>query len=81
MWYGRGFDRLGGCFGYTSWGPWIMGGLWLLAIIALIVVVVKRQGKASKSDANKALEQLKLRYVSGEITEDQYNKMKSVLKD
>lgn len=84
MWYGRGFDRFdrfGGCFDYYPWGHWIVGGLLLIAAVVLVVVLVKRRKGTAKLESSKALEQLKIRYVNGEITEEQYNKMKSTLND
>lgn len=82
MMYVRGFNGFGGCFGYGAGfaGPWIMmgvGALLLVAVIVAAVIVLKKASQNKASDGT--LDILKLRYVKGEITEDEYLKMKKVL--
>lgn len=77
---GRGFGEGNGCFGngFMNSGWHI---LILLAIVATIVVItyllVHNRNKKSASAA--VLELLKMKYVQGEITEEEYLKRKEVL--
>jgi putative membrane protein len=73
-WMGGGFA--GGIFSLLLWG---------LIILVLVFVAVKLFGsiKSNKTgpfhDKNDSLEILKMRYANGDINQDQYVKMKSVL--
>ena len=73
-WMGGGFT--GGIFSLVFWG---------LIILVLVFVAIKLVGsvKSNKTgpfrDQNDSLEILKMRYVNGEITQDQYAKIKDVL--
>ncbi len=87
MMYYRGFDEFGRCFGHGAGfmngglGLLIMGGMLLVAalIVIAVVLIVKKEGRKSKN--GQEMELLKTRYVKGEITEEEFNRMKNVLKD
>ena len=73
---GRGFYSNGACFGAGGiWGSLMMFGTFLI-VAALVVWLVK---KGSSKD-NQLLEELKTRFVLGEITEEEYMKKREVLK-
>lgn len=73
---GRGFYGSGACFGGGGlWGSLMMFGLFLL-IAALIIWAVKRF--TSRDD--ELLNDLKMKFISGGITEEEYLKKKEVLK-
>ena len=62
--------------GYTH--PAVSIGLAVLFVAALVVVIVLlAKKKPGANDA--AVEALKLRYIKGELTEEEYQKMKSVI--
>ncbi len=84
---------MGGCyfFPFSSWmGDGFAGGIfsiffWGLIILGLVFLAIKLLGsiKSNKTgqfrDKNDSLEILKIRYAKGEIHQDEYVKMKSVL--
>ncbi len=76
----RGFGRLGAfCagFGTTYSVLWlVLGALFIAALVTLIVLAAK---KSHKSTNDGAADALKLRYIKGELTEEEYRKMKDVL--
>lgn len=82
MMYFRGFNGWGGCFGYGAGfvGPWMAMGvnILLLAVVAIVAVVLIRRASHKNSDDG-TLDILKSRYAKGEISEEEYMKMKKVL--
>ena len=79
---------------YLPFSSWMGGGyaggifsllLWGLIILVLVFLAIKLFGsvKSSKSgpfrDKNDSLEILQMRYANGEINQEQYAKMKSIL--
>jgi len=58
-----------------SWA-WIIAGLLALAAVALLVAALVNHKKQKNAAA---LEPLKLRFINGEITEEQYLSMKDVV--
>ncbi|GGL53972.1 SHOCT domain-containing protein [Sporolactobacillus putidus] len=82
MMYFRGYNGLGGCFGYGNgfWGPGMMigAGVFLLAAVIIVAVILFRMASPKKKDEG-SLELLRLRYAKGEISEEEYLKMKKVL--
>jgi len=79
MWLGNGMFNNGG--GHPMIVPMliIMAVLAAVTIVAVILIVRKLK-KSSKQHANDAaMEELKIRFVKGEITEDEYERMKKVI--
>ena len=77
---GRGFGENAKCFGYgfmnNGWS--MLFAIVVLLIIALLIyfIVHNRNKKVSK---NSVFEALKMKYVQGEISEEEYLKRKDVL--
>jgi len=62
---------------------WIFGmGIWIIVIIFVLYLLFNVSGiKFSKNDSSKeALETLRVRYAKGEITEEEFENMKRVLR-
>ncbi|MDD9149177.1 MULTISPECIES: SHOCT domain-containing protein [unclassified Sporolactobacillus] len=70
-------------------GGWGFGLGWLLQLLVFVVVIylafilIKRLNVPSNADRreNRSEDILKERFAKGEITEEEYKKMKEVLKD
>jgi putative membrane protein len=64
-------------FGYMHPGVWVaLAGVFVAALVVIIVLIArKKHHGASDSTA----EALKLRYIKGELTEEEYTKMKDVI--
>jgi putative membrane protein len=81
-----GFNGIGSCFrngfmngyGYGSNGWSLLIFFGILAITALLIVFIAHNSN-KKKQYNDALEILKMKYVRGEITEEDYIRRKSVL--
>jgi len=75
----RGFGGMGSfCrgFGYMYPGAWVaLAVVFVAALVVIIVLTAKKKHHASDSTA----EALKLRYIKGELTEEEYMKMKDVI--
>jgi putative membrane protein len=80
--FGRGYNGLNNCFrfGYGfmngSFGMVMMLAFVVLTVIA-IIYFVKRTGNNSGSNA---MEELKMRFARGEISEEEFLKKKNILK-
>ncbi len=89
MMFNRGFELAGRClengigFMRGGHGLFMMGGMVLAAVvvIAAIVVLVRKAHKRNtySETTSEAAELLNARFVKGEITEEEYTKMKKVL--
>lgn len=80
MMFTRGFGSFGtfcSGFGGAYSGLWI--GLAVLFVAALVTVIVLLSKKSRTSANDGAADALKLRYIKGELTEEEYLKMKDVL--
>jgi putative membrane protein len=79
--YNRSFSGFGGCYGYdlfySGWNLLILLGfvLVLITVIALFLSYRKRGGSDETT-----MELLKMKFVKGEITEDEFLKKKAFLK-
>jgi putative membrane protein len=82
MGYGRGFSFPGGCFGFGSglWFHYVIGGVLLIVGILIVIMILKKKNNTSHI-SSEAIEMLKMKYVKGEITEEEYLKRKSVIND
>lgn len=82
MMFGRGYNGFNNCFrfgyGFThfGFGMFMMLGFAVLIVIA-IIYFAKRAGNRSSSNA---MEELKMRFAKGEISEEEYLKKKDILK-
>jgi len=78
----RGFGGTGPCWGFANgffhggWGMLIMAAILIGAGFLIFMIVKKRNNRNSSMDA---LEQLKLRYAKGELSEEEYAQKKKVL--
>lgn len=85
--YGNSFgsgDGAWGCFGNGFFGYGFMGPLMMLGFILITALVVYLIFKSSKKHhtqnaSSDALNLLQLRYVKGEITEEEYLQKKNLL--
>jgi putative membrane protein len=71
MRYGYGYEMMNG---FGIWGGIIMG--FGLLVLILAVIYFYKQNNNTNSDA---LELLKMKFVKGEITEEEYINKKSIL--
>lgn len=76
----RGFGSSGMfCRGLGVANPGVWLALAALFVAALVVVIVLSVKKSHKSANDGAAEALKLRFIKGELTEEEYRKMKDVI--
>lgn len=73
---GRGITNGMGHYGYGS-DLLLMTGI--IIIIAVIFIAFVYNKKNKSISYNEAAEALKLRYVNGEITEEEYQRMKKMI--
>jgi putative membrane protein len=71
-----GIGMFGRMFGFAHPGALIALAVVFVAAIIVIIVLSARKKQAPAGDA---VEALKLRFIKGEITEEEYLKMKSVI--
>jgi len=76
----RGFGGLGSfCrgFGYMHPGVWVaLAGVFVAALVVIIVLIARKKHHGANDSTAEAL---KLRYIKGELTEEEYTKMKDVI--
>jgi len=73
--------RNNGMMGYIGWGGMLIGLLGLALLLAVLFFVVKAVGrKPSSTSIESPLDVLKKRFASGEITQEEYEKMVDHLK-
>jgi len=77
----RSFRGVGSCFGFGGgFMPMIgMGILMVLVVIAAILIIRKIAGKNKNQAYDASIEELKTRFVKGEITEEEYLRMKKLI--
>ncbi|MHB1454832.1 MAG: SHOCT domain-containing protein [Saccharofermentanales bacterium] len=88
MMFRRGYNvfenRFGNCFDFGSgfmhngWGMIIAGVVLLIAVIVAVYFIVKAS-KRSRPGSDEALDLLKMRFIKGEISEEEYLRMKNML--
>ncbi len=83
MMFFRGYNGIEqGCFRFAS-GGWGMIGAWILialAVITVVVLIVSATRKSNLNRDNDIMQNLKMKYVNGEISEEEYIKRKEILK-
>lgn len=76
---GRGMHQVDRCMNGMGYGAhWIIGAVaivLIIAVTALIVYNIKKKGTTN----SEAEETLKMRFVNGEITQEEYQKMKKMI--
>lgn len=86
MMFNRGFGGLEGCFenGLNQMhgrpGMFMMGGMILFTVLIVVIIVALVKRSRTKHDNDEASELLNARFAKGEITEEEYTRMKTVLK-
>ncbi|MDD3417769.1 MAG: SHOCT domain-containing protein [Lachnospiraceae bacterium] len=80
MRYGNCMD---GFFGhgmnYLGFGSHLFVGAFIILIVALLFIAFAHNKKKRSISTSEAYETLKMRYVNGEITEEEYQKMKKMI--
>ena len=85
MMFYRGYNVIEqGCSRFAS-GGWGMIGAWILIALAIIaavvlIVAVTKKSDFTRSRDNELMQTLKMKYVNGEISEEEYLKRKEILK-
>ena len=76
---GQGMHQVDRCMNGMGYGAhWIIGAVaivLIIAVTALIVYNIKKKGTTN----SEAEETLKMRFVNGEITQEEYQKMKKMI--
>ena len=76
--------RILGCdsWGYRFFNPeFILLSIIALMVVGIILYLAFSKRKSAKNTKSEALEILKLRYVKGEISDEEYERRKEVLKE
>lgn len=78
---GGGFQGIGNCFagGYMHGGLFVLAILLFAALAVLGTLFLVKRSQGNRADST-VLETLKMKLVSGEITEDEYISKKNLLK-
>jgi len=70
----------GGMMGYFGWGGMLLMGMVLILLVTILVILIKRfAGKPMSKSKETPLDVLNKRYALGEITKDDYDRIKSEL--
>ena len=81
MMFTRGFGGIGSfCRGFGAMYPgvWVaLAAVFIAALVVIIVLSVTKKHRQGASDST--TDALKLRYIKGELTEEEYMKMKDVI--
>lgn len=83
----RGFRGFGSCFGfgngfYGGWFMMLMMGVILAATIVAVILIMKKTRRSSIKNSNDAsLEELKIEFAKGKLTEEEYLRKKKILSD
>lgn len=75
--YGPGYGPYGGFHMMSPFG----GGLLVVLFLALIFIVLTRLTRRNSGVQESALDILKKRYAKGELTREEFERMKQELKD
>lgn len=67
-------------YGTMGWG-WIFWIVLVVAIVWLLAYVLKGQRSTEGSHGDRALEVLKERFARGEISEEEYEKKRKILRE
>lgn len=79
--YARGYNAINSChrgFGFMNSGIGMFVAFLLVLIVAIIVILLLTRSKRYHS-SEYAMEELKLRFVKGEVSEEEYLKTKKLI--
>ena len=79
--YGPGYGMGYGAYGWTHMMSPMGGGLFMLLLVVLGFVLAARVYRRSSGAAESPLDILKRRYAQGEISREDFERMKQDLKD
>lgn len=79
--YGPGYGMGYGTYGWTHMMSPLGGGLFMLLLVVLVFVLAGRVYRRSSCASESPLDILKRRYAQGEITREDFERMKQDLKD
>lgn len=83
----RGLRGFGSCFGLGSgfYGGWfmplMMGVILIATLVAVILIMKKSRHPSMKNTYNASLEELKIEFAKGKMTEEEYLRKKKILSD
>jgi len=64
---------------YFGFGSHLFVGAFIILIVALLFIAFAHNNRKRSISTSEADETLKMRYVNGEITEEEYQKMKKMI--
>jgi len=77
---GRFFFNSGHMFNpWFFWGSRVLG-LLVIVIVAFLIYKLYKKNNTNNTNNEDLLEMLKMKYIKGEITEEEYNKKREMLK-
>ncbi len=83
----RGFRGFGSCFGFGNgfYGGWftplMMGVILAATLVAVILIIKKSRHSSMKHSYDSSLEELKIEFAKGKLTEEEYLRKKKILND
>jgi putative membrane protein len=83
----RGLRGFGSCFGFGNgfYGGWfmplMMGVILIVTLVAVILIMKKSRHSSMKNSYDASLEELKIEFAKGRLTEEEYLRKKKVLND
>lgn len=84
----RGYGGFGGCLGFADrfygggFFPMLMMGIFAVVVVAVIVLAVRKlNSSAKRNTGSAALDELKIKFAKGEITEEEYLRRKRILSE
>lgn len=86
MMFLRGYRGFGSCFGFMDGyygGGWFMSLMMVIllavAIVAAVSIIRKSNRSSKKNSYDAALEELKIEFAKGNLTEEEYLRKKRIL--
>lgn len=79
--YGPGYGMGYGTYGWTHMMSPMGGGLFMLLLVVLVFVLVARVMRRDSGATETPLDILKRRYAKGEISREDFERMKQDIKD
>lgn len=86
MMFLRGYRGFGSCFGFMNgfygggwFMPLLMAVLLVASIVAAVLIIKKINRSSKKNSYDTALEELKIEFAKGNLTEEEYLRKKRIL--